>query len=121
MSPKEARVFVVEDEPEWRRHFGRTLERAGHQVVLTATTLVDALSKVLSLEKKGVQVALVDGNLTTGSWDGTDGCRVVEAIKENAPSVKIVGVSASSDIPGVDVNLRKPRVSEQLGKTVTNL
>lgn len=120
MSPKEARVFLVEDEPEWREYYKRRLERAGHEVALTASTLSEALSQIGRLEKEGVQVAVVDGNLGAGEWSGSDGRRVVEAIKNNAPSVKTVGMSGAGKIPGVDVDLGKPNIAK-LGETVTNL
>lgn len=120
MSPKEAKVFIVEDEPEWRGYYRRSLKRAGHQVVLTATTLLDALNKIEHLKRKGVQVAVIDGNLEAGKRNGSDGQRVVEVIKINAPSVKMVGMSGAGNIPGVDVNLGKANISK-LGKTVTNL
>lgn len=120
MSPKETKVFVAEDEPEWREYYKRFLERAGHEIVLVAATLPDALRQVGCLEGKGVQVAIVDGNLSAGGWSGEDGRRVVEAIKEGAPGVKTVGMSGAGEVTGVDVNLGKSNI-RKLGETVTNL
>lgn len=117
--PEKARVFVAEDNPNYLNAFKGQLETAGHSVLLTATTLRDALGAVQQFEQLRIQVAIIDGNLDPNDTSGYDGQRIVDAIGRLAPNIKIVGMSSSS-IKGVTVDLGK-RNYHKLGETVTNL
>lgn len=108
MCPENAKVFVVEDLADWQEGIKGTLETGGHSVVDSARTLKEALDKIPLLEGQGVQVAIIDGNLTEGDTSGRDGQTVLEAIRTHAPSVKTIGLSGPP-IPGVDVNVGKTR------------
>ena len=119
MSPKEARVFVVEDDPEWQELIGLLLSNAGHQVVLRATTKQDALTAVQGLKMADIQIATIDGNLSERGKGEEDGRAVLEAIREHAPYVKTIGL-ATFEIPGADVNLRK-KDTRRLPKLITDL
>lgn len=117
--PEKAKVFVAEDDPDFLDSLKMVLNDAGHTVTLTANTIEDALSAINNFQIKGIQVASIDGNLRRGVISGSDGRRLVEAIRNTAPDVKIIGMS-SGPIPGVDVDLGKDRF-EELGKIVTGL
>lgn len=108
MCPENARVFVVEDLDDWQQGIKETLETGGHSVVGSAQALEEALEKIPLLEGQGVQVAIIDGNLTEGDTSGSDGQTILEAIHAHAPNVKTIGLS-SLPIPGVDVNVGKTR------------
>jgi ActR/RegA family two-component response regulator len=110
MSPENARVFLTEDDEvdAWRTK--EYLKRGDHSVELRASTLEEALGLVPRLEKEGINVAVVDGNLSSGKRDGADGERVVTAIRKQAPGVKIVVYSGGSYDYG-DVRVPKPEFS----------
>lgn len=119
MSPENAKVFVAEDEKDWQELIVEILEDAGHEVTLTASSLDEALAATQKLREKQVQVAIVDGNLSRISSRGNDGQAIIAAIRENAPEVKIVGMSGLS-LEGVDLNLGKMNARE-LGEKVNKL
>lgn len=88
-------------------------------MVLQATTFRDALAGTDLLEKLQIDVAVLDGNLTPGEDSGDEGRALLSAIRERAPGVKIVGMSAVG-MRGTDVDLGKNKV-EEIGGVVTNL
>lgn len=118
MSPEKARVFVVEDSETWQEIIRIKSEEAGHKVVLSASTLEQALEKVKKLKKLKVQVATIDGNLTN-DISGADGQAVLAAIKTHAPEVKTIGM-AVFNVEGVNINLGKSDVSK-LGEVIKKL
>lgn len=115
--PKNAKVFLVEDHQYQREEEKSQIEKAGHRVVLEASSLGEALEKVKLAKEKGVSVAVIDGNLGTGP---TDGPQIAEELKEAIPEIKIVFFSGES-VNGGDVSLRKPDDISNLGKVVTKL
>ncbi len=117
--PENARVFVAEDDPDFLDDLKMVLEGEGHAVTLSATSLENALQAIGNFQKLGIQVASIDGNLKRGVRSGTDGRQLVNAIRDLAPDVKIIGMSAEP-ITGVDVDLGKDRF-EELGQVVTGL
>lgn len=112
MSPEKAKAFLVEDDwmAAWRTK--NYLEKGGHSVLLEATTLEEALALVPRLEQEGVNVAVVDGNLSKEGKDGADGRKVVEAIRGQAPNIKIV-VYSRGDYNYGDEGVPKPRFSPE--------
>jgi len=108
MSPERARVFVVEDDPTTAWRTKGYLEKGGHSVELQATTLKEALDLIPRLEQEGVNVAVVDGNLSKGGEDGADGKEVVTAIREQVPGIKIIVYSGGNYDYG-DRFVPKPR------------
>lgn len=120
MSPENARVFVVEDEKLWQKCLKRWLEKGGHQIVASATTLEQALEIAKRLKKMGVQVVTLDGNLRDKIRSGEDAQVVLREIRSHAPEVKVVGLS-SDDIPGVDVDLGKENAFTSIDKVVKDL
>ncbi len=119
MSPEKARVFVVEDEKRWKDLIKDVLTDAGHSVVLTAQTREQALAAVPQLRGLGVQVAIIDGNLSPYNDDGADGKALLAAMRAQAPEVKTVGMSRLA-VRGVDVNVGKMNASK-LGEVVKKL
>lgn len=117
--PEKARVFAAEDNADFLDNIDFVLDMAGHSLVLQATTLEEALAVIRTLPEHGIQVASVDGNLTKNVKTGSDGRQMVEAIRNFAPGVKIVGMSGES-MENVDIDLGKDKIGE-LGKIVTAL
>lgn len=104
--PERARLFWAEDSSEIMEMGIEFAERAGHKVVVTARTLDEALSQVSSMGDKGIQVAVVDGNLRPSVSTGSDGKMVAEAIKKSFPGIGIIGNSSGSVI-GADIQVPK--------------
>lgn len=116
---EKAKVFVAEDDPSIQQVIKWFLSKGGHEVVLQAQTLSEALRSIKQFEKLGIQIAVIDGNLTPGDISGSDGYQLATAIRQLAPNVTTIGMSVLS-VDGVDIDLGKNRISE-LGKAVTEL
>jgi CheY-like chemotaxis protein len=122
--PEQAKIFLVEDDPDLREVERAWIEGKGHEVVLEASSLKEALEKVSrAKEKRGlikkerVNVAVLDGNLGTGP---TDGPQIAEALREAIPEIKIVSFSGEP-VEWGDVNPRKPDDISKLGKVIAEL
>ena len=82
MSPEKAKIFLVEDnefdicDTRW------FLKEGGHQIVIEAKSLEEALNLIPSLKEKEINVAIVDGNLSSGERSGSDGARIAEEIRK---------------------------------------
>lgn len=109
-----AKVFLVEDyEPI------RVLVKANlpnHEVVLEASSLVEALAKVAKARELGCTVAIVDGSLGTGFRDGA---MVAAKIRAETPGMRILAHSSKIQTWG-DQFLQKPAF-DKLNRTVSLL
>lgn len=89
--PKSAKVFLVDDNEGYRDTVKIVLRGVtGHEVVAEAGSLVDALNEIPNLLKKGVNVAILDGNLTPGDISGDDGRTIASEIHKQAPEIKVI-------------------------------
>lgn len=116
---EKAKVFIAEDEAQWRSQIQDILEDDGHVVVGQAATKQDALSAVSKFAELGVEVATLDRNLDPANINGKDGDEILAAIRAGAPHVKTIGVSDGS-FPGVDIDLGKSGVGS-IGEVVNKL
>ncbi len=116
--PKGAKVFLVEDNDDFRETEKLLLTKSGHTVVLEARTLRDAMEKVKEAREKGVNVAVLDGSLND-SVASRDGATIAEALRKDVPGIKIVSCSGLTWDWG-DNNLWKGDV-EKIGRVVTAL
>ena len=121
MAPDRAKVFFVEDDADSREIATEFLQMKGHSVVETASSLNDALSKIPKLNKKGVNVAVVDGNLSEGDESGRDGERVSREIKAQHPNIAVIGHALNKPISAADVNCTKYEGSSKLAETVSKI
>jgi response regulator RpfG family c-di-GMP phosphodiesterase len=119
MSPEKARVYIIEDDPDWRNRLRRRLEQSNHTVVGEAGSLGEALKAVEYFEELGVQVATIDGNLQNNDLSGQDAQTVLGAIHEKAPNVKTIGVSGNP-VRGVTKELGKANAID-VGDEVTKI
>ncbi|MDP1710088.1 MAG: response regulator, partial [bacterium] len=119
--PLEARVFYVDDDLDSLSTCTEFLEMKGHRVIETASTLNEALKKIPDLKKKGVNVAILDGNLTERDESGRDGERIAQEIKKQYPEIKVIGHAFEKAIPSADVNCTKMEGGMKLAETVTNI
>lgn len=119
MCPEKAKVFVVEDDRDWRLIINHRLNLAGHQVVGEAGTLQEAFAAIDHLGDLGVQVVTVDGRLSVHGRGTHEGQLVVEKIRAKHPDIKTVGV-ASTEMIGVDIDVGKCNLAV-LADAVTKL
>src|SRR5437870_5345376 len=113
MSPENAKVFVVEDDERWQEAITYELQAAGHTVVAKAQTLSEALATIPFLSSFGVQVATLDANLDPYEFRGYDGQRILQAIREQTPDIRTVGMGGLV-FSGVDIDVGKQDI-DRLG------
>lgn len=95
-----AKIFYAEDSSMVRRSLKRLLEDVGHEVVIEAETLEDALASIKMAKDLGVRVAIVDGNLSPNDLSCTDGRVLSAALKEAIPNIFIIANSGTGVDPG---------------------
>ncbi|MBI2314439.1 response regulator [Candidatus Daviesbacteria bacterium] len=119
MSPKEAKVFLAEDDVDWRKHQRRAMENSGHEIVIEVDNVPDGLSAIPQAKELGVNVALIDGRIPNGRLDGMI---LTRALKDSIPDIKVVDVSSFGDVENADAKMTKTKFdSTGLGKLVTEL
>ena len=89
MTPERARIFIAEDDEGWLRNARIWLEGdGGHTVVLVARNPEEATECVKRLSELSVDVAIIDGNLSPLSQDGSDGKRIIKKMVENGEGLR---------------------------------
>jgi CheY-like chemotaxis protein len=120
MTPVEANVFFVEDNEDSLNTSREFLEQVGHHIVETALSRTEALQKIPGLRAKGVNVAIVDGNLSDDDVSGNDGQEITAEIKKiHNGEIKVIGHSFSDPIPNADFNSTKAAGAKALIDAVT--
>ncbi len=101
MAPVEANIFFVDDNKAALKSGSKLLEALGLHVVETAETLEEAHRKIGELDKKGVSVVILDGNLTEGDISMRDGKKLAAEIKEAyGDKIVIIGNSSQGPVEG---------------------
>lgn len=101
-----ARIALIEDVESNRLVAGMHLEGAGHEIVVEATTLDEALAVIDGIADgtHEVDVILLDGNLRPNTDTYEDARAVAERIAEKGVSAVVIGFSRGSlKQKGVDV------------------
>lgn len=117
--PKNARIFLAEDNNIVRREEKKLLAEHGHAVIIEATTLQEALSRIELAKEKKVNVAVLDGSLSNKEPRQADGKIIAEALRQAISDIKIVSCSFFLQNWG-DENLEKEDAVE-LGNVITAL
>ena len=118
--PPEAKVAIFEDKEYEILLAQGNLRAAGHTVVGIASTMGEAEELIPQLGELGVQVAIVDGNLTTGDGSGNDGLNIHRQIKQLFPDITTVRYSRGP-LEGLDItDIKKGDVAE-LARRITEL
>jgi CheY-like chemotaxis protein len=125
--PPEAKICIIDDHVMRAKSTSVVLELIGnYQIVATAKTKAEALEIIPRFKELGVEVVLLDGNLTKEDISGNDGRELARAIRaqypiDQEPSIKLIGMSSSGNIEGVDQNC-SPRITpEGLVEFITKL
>ena len=124
---QKAVIFLVEDFELLSDSLCELIPFSGHQVVLKASTLEEALQIVNSgqLRESGVNVAVVDGNFPSIEMgrEVFGGPIVARAIRDKEPSIKIIAHTASSAKEATygDVYAGKRYAPESLFEAITSL
>lgn len=101
-----AKVGIFEDSDTWQGILTRIVERGGHEVQLTATTMEEARAALAELTPGLLDVAIVDGNLDEDSFSGDDGREITAQLHEIG-GVVVIGFSGSREVDGADYTVRK--------------
>jgi DNA-binding NtrC family response regulator len=119
--PERSRIFWVDDDIDFRKSWIGIVEGEGHTIVDTADTLGEAIDKIPGLEKKGVNLAIVDGNLEDGFIKmGADGEKIAEEIKKQHPNIIVIGNAGATELKHADYNSTKIVGPEKLLETIKN-
>lgn len=119
MTPVEAKVLLVDDDENFRKAIAGYLKEAGHIIAAEAETLPQALETVESLQTEGVDVALLDGNLSPHSEGGLEGKAVAEAFREKFPGKALFSISSDRQPWSDDPNLTAWSGPEEIVRKVT--
>ena len=94
----QARIFVAEDDEEYRDGFLiPELERdARNKVVLVAENLSEAETAIRGFNFSRINVATLDGNLVRGSGSYLDGMAMLRQIREAELRVCAIGMALES-------------------------
>ena len=106
MAPENAFIGHFEDDEENAADTNEYLEDQGNKVVSKAASLDKAMKQIPTFKKKGVQVAIVDGNLGEGP-ENEDGETLVKAIHDKYPDMIVIGNAMDSPIRGANKNVTK--------------
>lgn len=124
MSPKEAKVFLAEDDSAVLEIEELVLELERHRVTARAQTKEEALRKIEEAAKErsgggngAFDVAVVDGDLS-GRRNTADGEEITQQIHTKLPEVPVLDMSANGDIPSADIHIGKRGIAE-LPRVVT--
>ena len=121
MAPENAQIYYVEDDQDSREITEEFLEMAGHKIVETASSRQEALDKIPHLKEMGVDVAIVDGNLTETDASGRDGEAIAKAIREQQPDIIVIGHALEKPIANANYNSTKYEGSMHLAELVTKV
>ena len=125
--PPEAKVAIIEDRRDFRMIERGLLAEGDHTVVMEMATVWEAQGSIPDLWLSGVQVVILDGNLTPGQTDGSEGRQLAKQIKEAYPdgTIKVIGVTMDPDgVWGADAQVSKERMmrgTADLSQVVTEL
>jgi len=123
LMPPEAKVAVIEDMKDWQDEFALLLPEAGHSVVGAATTVPEARSLIPKMGELGVQVVILDGNLSPEAWDGSEGRILATEIIQIYPEIKIIGFTRDErGLKGAHVDMNKADYDgNMLNELITSL
>jgi DNA-binding NtrC family response regulator len=109
-----ANVAIFEDDLDLQEGFADILNYLGHEVVLQAASLDEAERKIGSLDPATdkIDVALIDGNLSAGKIDCSDGAKVVQLLQSKLGTIPTIGISGAGHIEGVTANISKANFGE---------
>jgi len=87
-------VALLEDDPE---RFAKFIREQDIEVVIAAT-MDKALELIDNLSRLHIPIALIDGNLSPGEYDNSEGKKLVAKIKQIAPEVITINFSSGGSI-----------------------
>src|SRR5437870_5261279 len=96
MSPINARIFLAEDNKKTRVNIKDRLEGTGHQIVFEASDVLSAMEGAKKAVQLGVDVGIIDGNLSENDESCNDGHEIASALREQVPGIRIIAYSVAS-------------------------
>ena len=119
--PKEAKIFLVEDNEGYRKVLARFLTMEGHVVFSQAGSLEEALNMITRLLAKDVDILLTDGNLSELSSDGIDGASIAKKFRKKFPNKPVLSISLDRQTWSDDQSISKKSGPIAIAKRVTTL
>jgi len=117
MSPKEASVFHFTKKNYALEGVQARLETGKHAVVLSATSINEALEAVGRFEGKNVQVAILDDF----DAEKDDVQTIIQRIRKVAPKVRIIGFSFEGPIRNADASINAYCTTDDLVDIVNKI
>jgi len=119
MSPENSNIFLVDDEASWLRAARKSLQEAGHSVVLEAIDAKKAQDLIPLAIQLNVNVVVLDVNLTGVDFKNILATSLAERLREQIPDIKIVAYGAAQSA-FADESVTKLQHSK-LGRVVKSL
>jgi len=121
--PPEAKVAIIEDMQDWQEEFALLLPEAGHIVSGTATSMLEASRLIPQMGELGIQVVILDGNLSPNAYDGSEGRKLASRIVQIYPDIKIIGFTRDErGVEGAHIDMNKADYDgDKLNELITNL
>lgn len=122
MSPENAKVIIIDDLPEYSETLQEFLEMDGHQVVGIADSLITGKELIDQLAEEKitkVDVALIDGNLSGHSKNGSDGQFLAGKVREKLPQTTVIAISMDTQKWSDRPDITKGSGCGKISKAVT--
>jgi hypothetical protein len=102
-----AKVVYFEDSESLQELASVYLQMALNHIVRSALTMDQARELINQLEPGTVNVAIVDGNLTSTVHTGNDGREIVELLRAKDENIIIIGSTGDDIVEGADYQVPK--------------
>lgn len=105
--PEKARIFWIEDYEPHIEIADIFLKAAGHTVVRIASSVEEAREAIPSLTDEGIQVVIMDGDVSGRGNSSNDGEILTALIHDTHPQIGVIGNATNGEIRGADVQSTK--------------
>ena len=110
-SAEKAKIIIFEDDVTWLKDYERYLLNAGFSAYVFIKSMAEAAAFLESHQFDGDEVALIDGNLSPYSFEGSDGKAIAADLRSKG--VFTIGMSGSRMRRIVDLDLTKNRGAKE--------
>jgi DNA-binding NtrC family response regulator len=119
--PPEAKIHLIEDDADCRMMAEIHLTGAGHRILGVSTTLTEARAAISGFTEQGIEVVVMDGDLTGRGNISRDGEILTALINKDHPQIGVVGYATNRDVVGADIQSPKVKGGPSLVRAVTDI
>lgn len=112
------KILIADDDEIIRKLLGKCMEMWGYELAGVARNLPEGLAEAEAAKEKGVQVAIVDGNLGSGAPGTSDGASIADALRKYAPEVRIIAHTGQAERNYGDIYIQKPFNSKDMKSAI---